>query len=202
MARRSNHAPETLREMILDAAEQLIRSGGLAGLSAREIARIIGYSPGTLYNVYANLDDIVLHVEARVLDSMLVTLQGVPRHGEPEDVLSRLVASYLAFTEANPKLWNLLFEHHLPDTLETPPWYCEKIERLMSEMRAVLAPIVSAAGGDDTALSRATTVLWASVHGIASLSTTGKLNNVTRASAPELASDLVARYLAGLRLAA
>ena len=202
MARRSNHAPETLREMILDAAEQLIRSGGLAGLSAREIARIIGYSPGTLYNVYANLDDIVLHVEARVLDSMLVALQGVPRHGAPEDVLSRLVASYLAFTEANPKLWNLLFEHHLPDQLETPPWYCEKIERLMSEMRAVLAPIVSAAGGDDTALSRATTVLWASVHGIASLSTTGKLNNVTRASAPELASDLVARYLAGLRLAA
>lgn len=202
MARRSNHAPETLREMILDAAEQLIRSGGLAGLSAREIARIIGYSPGTLYNVYANLDDIVLHVEARVLDSMLVALQGVPRHGAPEDVLSRLVASYLAFTEANPKLWNLLFEHHLPDQLETPPWYCEKIERLMSEMRAVLAPIVSAAGGDDTALSRATTVLWASVHGIASLSTTGKLNNVTRASAPELASDLVTRYLAGLRLAA
>ena len=90
MARRSNHAPEVLREMILDAAGTLIKSGGLSGLSAREIARIIGYSPGTLYNVYANLDDIVLHVEARVLDTMLVALQSVPRTGTPEEVLGRL----------------------------------------------------------------------------------------------------------------
>ncbi|MEZ5845014.1 MAG: TetR/AcrR family transcriptional regulator [Hyphomicrobiaceae bacterium] len=202
MARRSSHAPETLREMILDAAETLIRSGGLSGLSAREIARIIGYSPGTLYNVYANLDDIVLHVEARILDGMLVTLQGVPRNGPPEDVLARLVAAYLAYTEANPRLWNLLFEHHLPAGLETPPWYCEKIERLMGELRGVLAPVVTAHGGDGADVDLAATVLWSSVHGIASLATTGKLANVTRSPAAELAGNLVSRYLAGLRPAA
>lgn len=196
MARRSSHAPDALREMILDAAEELIKAGGLAGLSAREIARIIGYSPGTLYNVYANLDDIVLHVESRVLDSMLVTLQGVPRNGPPKDVLVRLVMAYLAYTEANPKLWNLLFEHRLPDELEMPPWYREKIERLMGELRQALQPIIGAGRPDE--LERAATVLWASIHGIASLATAGKLVNVTSAAAPLLAEDLVHRYLAGL----
>ena len=70
MGRRSTHTPEQLRQLILDAAQSIIETNGLAGLSAREIARRIGYSPGTIYNVFQNLDDVVLHIEARVLDAL------------------------------------------------------------------------------------------------------------------------------------
>ena len=58
MGRRSSHTAEELRELILDASTALISEGGLASLSAREVARRIGYSPGTLYNVFENLDDV------------------------------------------------------------------------------------------------------------------------------------------------
>ena len=68
MGRRSTHTPQQLRELILDAAQDIIQDQGLAGLSAREVARRIAYSPGTIYNMFENLDDVVLHVEARVLD--------------------------------------------------------------------------------------------------------------------------------------
>ena len=70
MGRRSTHTPQQLRELILDAAQDIIEAQGLAGLSAREIARRIEYSPGTIYNMFENLDDVVLHVEARVLDAL------------------------------------------------------------------------------------------------------------------------------------
>ena len=70
MGRRSTHTPQQLRELILDAAQDIIQVQGLAGLSAREIARRIEYSPGTIYNMFENLDDVVLHVEARVLDAL------------------------------------------------------------------------------------------------------------------------------------
>ena len=39
MGRRSTHTPDQLRQLILDAAEAIIETNGLAGLSAREIAR-------------------------------------------------------------------------------------------------------------------------------------------------------------------
>ena len=61
MGRRSTHSPQQLRELILDAAQEIIDVHGLAGLSAREIARRIGYSPGTIYNMFDNLDDCLLY---------------------------------------------------------------------------------------------------------------------------------------------
>ena len=59
----------------------IIDAHGLAGLSAREIARRIGYSPGTIYNMFTNLDDVVLHVEARVLDALDKRLTEIPSDG-------------------------------------------------------------------------------------------------------------------------
>ena len=79
MGRRSTHTPQQLRELILDAAQEIIQAQGLAGLSAREIARRIEYSPGTIYNMFENLDDVVLNVEARVLDALDGRLIGVLR---------------------------------------------------------------------------------------------------------------------------
>jgi hypothetical protein len=51
MGRRSVHSPEELRQLILDASQTIVERNGITGLSAREIARMIGYSPGTLYNI-------------------------------------------------------------------------------------------------------------------------------------------------------
>ena len=127
MGRRSTHTPDQLRQLILDAAQSIIETNGLAGLSAREIARRIGYSPGTIYNMFQNLDDVVLHVEARVLDALDQRLAQALAEGDPKDKVVKLAESYLAFTSERPKLWNLLFEHYMPSGSDTPPWYQQKL---------------------------------------------------------------------------
>ena len=101
MGRRSTHTPQQLRELILDAAQDIIQAQGLAGLSAREVARRIEYSPGTIYNMFENLDDVVLHVEARVLDALDKRLSTVLADGIPTDRVGRLAQTYLAFTHEN-----------------------------------------------------------------------------------------------------
>ena len=121
MGRRSSHTPQQLRELILDAAQEIIDRSGLAGLSAREIARAIGYSPGTIYNMFTNLDDVVLSVEGRVLDALDQRLSDIPETGgNPEARLVEIAHVYLAFTREKPRLWNLLFEHHLPAGTNLP----------------------------------------------------------------------------------
>ena len=90
MGRRSTHTPQQLRELILDAAQDIIQVQGLAGLSAREIARRIEYSPGTIYNMFENLDDVVLHVEARVLEALDKRLSTLLQDGNPAGRVSRL----------------------------------------------------------------------------------------------------------------
>ncbi len=197
MGRRSTHTPQQLRELILDAAQDIIQDQGLAGLSAREVARRIEYSPGTIYNMFENLDDVVLHVEARVLDALDRRLGSVlTDSGNPGDRIGRLAQAYLAFTHEKPRLWNLLFEHHMPADAQLPPWYQQKLEGLMGRVEEAMAPLFPP--GREADRQRAARVLWAGVHGITSLSTADKLSVVTTESANRLVADLVATYLAGL----
>lgn len=196
MGRRSIHTAEELRELIIEAATGLIESDGLSGLSAREIARRINYSPGTIYNVFENLDDLVLTIESRLLDRLAARLADVSLIGDPREKVRRLAESYLDFTHENPKLWNLLFEHHLPTGREIPAAYQQKLASLMAFVEDALAPLVDPA--EPETLKRAARVLWAGVHGITSLSTADKLSNVTTETARPLVDDLVSTYLAGL----
>ncbi len=196
MGRRSVHTAEELRELILSAATSLIENGGLASLSAREIARRIEYSPGTLYNVFENLDDLVLTIEGRMLDSLSNRLSEVSSGSDPRTHIKNLADVYLQFTHDNPRLWNLLFEHHLPTDRNIPDWYQAKLDDLMQRIETALAPLMP--NHDEFALKRAARVLWAGVHGITSLSTTDKLSTITAESARPLVDDLVDTYLAGL----
>ncbi|MGQ0672082.1 MAG: TetR/AcrR family transcriptional regulator [Hyphomicrobium sp.] len=197
MGRRSVHTADELRELILHASTEIIERSGLSGLSAREIARRIEYSPGTLYNVFDNLDDLVLTIEGRLLDRLAVVLADASRtETDPRARVLKLASAYIAFTHENPKLWNLLFEHHLPAGHDVPDWYQEKLEELLASLEQALAPLVD--GRDPQALRRSARVLWAGVHGITSLSTADKLSIISSEAAAALADDLVRTYLDGL----
>jgi AcrR family transcriptional regulator len=197
MGRRSIHSPEELRELIIQATTDLVEQEGLEGLSAREIAKRIGYSPGTLYNVFENLDDILLTIEARLLDRLAERLMKTDASGTPQERLLRLADTYVTFTQERPKLWNLLFEHRLPAGHDVPPWYRGKLESLVAPLEDALAPLVG--DGDLGAQKRAARTLWASVHGMTSLSTVAKLSPVTGQGGAALVGDLVSTYIAGLK---
>lgn len=196
MGRRSEHTPEVLRALVIHEARKIIAAEGLSSLSAREIARRVGYSPGTLYNIFANLDDLILHIEAGMLDELDQRLAVLPLIRPPTAHVLHLAQEYLAFTTQHPRLWNLLFEHHLPAHAQTPPWYQMKLDSLLERVERALQPLMPLAPPEVT--RRSARVLWAGVHGIASLATAEKLSSVTSETAKELVKNLVENYLAGL----
>ncbi len=201
MGRRSTHTPEQLRKLILDAAQAIIEDQGLSGLSAREIARRISYSPGTIYNMFDNLDDVILNVEARILDDLRERLQSVLLEAPPSsEAVLRLARNYMDFTHERPRLWNVLFEHYMPEGTDVPQWYQDKLEELMACVETSLGSHFTPSQDDER--RRAARVLWAGVHGITSLSTANKLASVTSQSASRLVDDLVGTYLAGLEAGA
>ena len=90
MARPTKHTADDVTRMVVDAAEALARQEGLRGLSLRKIAAEVGYAPGSLYNVIGDLDDIVLHFNARTLDRCrTISRTASNRVGLPLRTLSR-----------------------------------------------------------------------------------------------------------------
>ena len=194
--RRPKHTQDELREFILAAATSLIEEGGLEALSAREVARRIGYSPGTLYNVFKDRDEIILMIESQLLDDLAAHLDAVDSQDNAREHVIALANAYLEFTHAHANLWNLLFEHRLSDGQVSPTWYQEKIDGLMDKLEAAVAPLT--AGRHRVGGQLSARVLWAGVHGITSLSAAGKLTSFTNEAAQKLVQNLVATYLDGL----
>lgn len=197
MAPRREHSRDELRELVLAAARAIAGESGLAGLTARAIARQIGYSPGTLYNVFDDLDDIVVELNARTLDALYDRLSRVPAGPNPEVTLLALARAYIDFIRAQPQLWNLLFEHNLPAGRELPERQYERIQRLLGLVANALDPLFDPAQRRQR--DHAARALWSATQGISALAGAGKLLQAESVSG--LLRDLVTYYVRGLRAA-
>jgi AcrR family transcriptional regulator len=194
MARRSDHTREELYELALDAAERIIETEGLKSLAVRRVASEIGYTHGTLYNVFADLDDLIVHLNGRTLDALYEALKDIPVAGEPEAALMRLSEGYIVFSRRHRNLWSLLFEHHVPDGRELPEWHGEKILHLLSLAETALAPLFPE--GKEKERVHSARVLWSALHGICSLEGSRKL--AKHESVEALTRSLILFYVEGL----
>lgn len=183
--------------MALTATRRIVAHQGVRALSTRKVAKEIGYAVGTIYNLYANLDDLIVHMNASVLDDLKQALMAVPRDEDVVQRLKRMAAAYIDFTRKNLHLWNSLFDHRLPPGEDVPTWYREKVEELIRLIEHAIAPEFA----DAQAVERQQSawVLWSSLHGICSLSNTEKLDIVATDNVWDLAEQLIVTYLAGIR---
>ncbi|WP_085906605.1 TetR/AcrR family transcriptional regulator [Kiloniella majae] len=202
MARRVDHSPDELKAMILDSAEELVVAGGVSELSARKVAQKIGYAPGTIYNVYANIDALILTLNGRTLERLhdhlsKTGLDDLREFGAVNRNLEKLLIGYLNFIDANRSLWRLLFDHMPANEEDLPEWYDQRVSMLLGVIDQALLPLFS--GIDSKELRLLSVTLWASLHGIISLADKKKLNVVINQSSYEVCSLLIATFLNGLK---
>lgn len=115
-----------LGELIL-AAEDAIRTGGLAALKSRELARAIGCAAGQVYNLVDDMDDLVLRVGSRTLAKLDTALHDAAGErartpADATDQLVRIAIAYCDFAERNYELWRVLFEHRMAQGKAVPDW--------------------------------------------------------------------------------
>ncbi len=174
MGRRSDHSRDEIREMAITAAAEHVELEGFQSLTARKVASKIGYTVGTLYHVFRNFDDLLIHLNAQTIDEMAALIQQQTRRKRNPEVRIRAMAEfYVQFATDHPDRWRLVFEHQAPRGLPTPVRMKERRD-VMFEMVAdnltEISPRRSTQEIDHTA-----TALWSGIHGICILALTGKL---------------------------
>jgi AcrR family transcriptional regulator len=190
MARRNKHSLDEIREMVLDAAETIIINEGYSALTARRIAMEIGYTVGSIYMVFANMADLVVHINAGTLDDLTEQMQQTP-NCTPEQNIADLAKTYVEFASRNFNRWSMIFVKNAG----IPEWYQEKIKQMFSLAEAQfaqLAPSCSAQQG-----KQAARVLWSGVHGICILSLTRELDAVAIKDIEDAVALLVKSFIGG-----
>jgi AcrR family transcriptional regulator len=196
MARRSDHSREEIRQMALEAAENIVVAKGLEGLSARKVASAIGYTVGTLYLVFENIDDLVLQINARTLDRLYTRLAKTQARAEDaRDWLLQLGQVYIQFADEDPHRWSMIFEHRLAEGRELPEWYQQKIARMFTIVEEALVPLAGRRPKNE--VSQAARVIWGGVHGVCILALGDRLGVAGVDSVQELTESLISNYLAG-----
>ncbi|MEJ2591948.1 MAG: TetR/AcrR family transcriptional regulator [Candidatus Thiodiazotropha sp.] len=196
MARRSDHSRDEIREMALAAAETLIAEQGYPALSARKVASAIGYTVGTLYLVFENLDDLILQVNARTLDRL--HRQIMDDEAQCHDAKARLLQlghSYIRFADREPHAWKMIFEHRLGEDRESPPWFQDKVAHMFGLVEERLAPL--APERTPREIAEAARALWGGVHGICMLALTDTLGVAGVESVQQVTHALMSNFLKG-----
>jgi AcrR family transcriptional regulator len=172
MARRSEHSQDELKEMVLKAAETIIIEEGFSELKVRKIAMEIGYTVGSIYMVFGNVADLIMHINGRTLDDLKIQLKQVIKQDNAELSIMQLAKTYVSFATEHSNRWSTIFEHRLAENEVKPDWYQQKIDTIFSLVESQFQSL-SAMHSDEQG-KLAARALWSGVHGICILTLSGK----------------------------
>lgn len=162
MGRRSDHSRAELDAMILQEGGQLMAETGFSAFSAREVAKRIGYSVGTVVNLFNGVDGLVVAINAetfrRWADHLESCLEGV----DGPERITQLVKAYFDFASSNRNRWAAIYEHRLPADVMPEALVTERAALTQIVAREVAAVLPPSGRGEAAQLSRS---LIATVHG-------------------------------------
>lgn len=190
---------EALKLDIQQVVRTIIQEQGYHAVNVRKVAQQSGCAIGMVYTVYKDFDDLMMHVNATTLKTLLATLKQVAGRGsEPLSTTRQLGHAYLEFAKRYPHLWGAVFEHLYASQAKRPPWYQQIIDELFLTVERVIAPLYH---HNERKTQRASRVLWAGLHGMTVLDQLDKLDAAGSDSARILADSLIEHYIAGLKVA-
>ncbi len=195
MARRSDHSREELKELALSATEELLNEKPAHELSTRQIAKKMGYTVGTLYQIFNNLPDLLLHVNARTLTHLYQQCHELDLSEHAQTNICNYALTYFKFAHQHQSLWELIFDNQVLVNDELPDWYLSKVVILFTLVEVQLKNIQPQASEKE--ITKTSRVLWSSVHGICMLSINDNLFSDDVCTSEALIHSLINNFLQG-----
>jgi AcrR family transcriptional regulator len=117
-ARRAN-----ARAAVLAAAWELVREGGPASLSLRELAKRAGITTPTVYAYFESKNAIFDAMFAEAAQSFVELKAGLPPTDDPRQDLLTEAEAFVQFCVSDVPRYQLLFQHSVPGFTPSPESY-------------------------------------------------------------------------------
>jgi AcrR family transcriptional regulator len=193
MGRRSDHSRAELQRMIILEGHRQLAEAGFSRFSAREVAKRIGYSIGTIYNVFGSHDRLILAINTRTFRLWADHLRERLDVSDG-DRIRTLVEGYFSFARENPNLWMAIYDHRLPPDATMPPEFDDQRRELTEIVASEVAAALPKPRRDEA--PRLARSLIATVHGHCTFALNGSFALMGESEPFELALARVRESLA------
>jgi AcrR family transcriptional regulator len=176
----------------------MIADRGLAGVKTRDLAREIGCANGAVYNLVADMDELILRVGSRTLLRLDQALSAAEGAGEPspQETLVRIALAYCDFAAENLQLWRALFEHRMEADKVVPDWSVQDQMQLFRHIYQPLATLFPKRSREQLGITARS--LFSAVHGMVALGLEQKLVAVPLPALRKEIAGLVRAMIDGL----
>jgi AcrR family transcriptional regulator len=201
IAQRKEREKEEMRRLILAAALRLFRERGYDGVSIRNIAEAIEYSPGTLYLYYQDKSEIFFALQYEAAAVKRDYLLPVAEIENPWDRLVEFGRRYVDFGMKHPDLYDLLFITRAPmEYIENQE--CWKLGLAThSFFKETVQACVDQRYFKSTDTETIAYTLWCHAHGLVSLFVRERMRMYPEENRQELAQksfDMIVKMAASL----
>jgi AcrR family transcriptional regulator len=202
---------EAVKQVILDAALEIMINAGFAQLSMRKIASRVSMTAANIYNYFSNKDEIYLSIQTRGFRALYARFQEIDGASlDSVEKLKKLTRAYYDFGTQNPELYEILFTRNTPkftDYLGTklePAAITEKEAalRVLDLTSGLIFRIMDKHSGHSKEEAHYRAIYhWTSLHGIVSLYNSRVLQetiDVTEETIEKLTTDLLLPFMTEL----
>ena len=196
-SRLKNFVKEQMRSNLLKCGRKMVVEQGPDFLTARKLADVSGASVGTIYNLFATMDDFIQAENMQTLDEIYNDLTIVLPGKNPFINLNNYVDVFSAFVLNHQNLWMLLYREHLCKGIEKSGFsYAKKIKKIEKLIDAQIKAIFGTWGVEERRLSAK--VLEMSLFALSGFIMNKKQPSKNLINKNNICKLLLNTYLAGL----
>lgn len=192
MSEKTKQRKAALAERLIQAAEIRIERDGIRALRARDLARDAACSVGAIYNVFDDLNALIMAVNGRTFRQLGETVARSVAGAQDKTPNQRLILmsnAYLHFASEHNNLWRALFDLQMSLDGPVPDWYVQALAGLFAHISAPLSDLFPHLDADG--LDLMTRTLFSSVHGIVLLGLERRISGVPVERIEEMIAQLL-----------
>jgi AcrR family transcriptional regulator len=190
---------DNIQEILVQKGRNLILEKGVDYLTARKLSEASGYSVGTIYNQFGNMDNFILIQNYLTLDELYTKLNAVDTNNPPAVLLNLYVKTFADFVLQNKNFWFLVHDFHLRHNNRRFSFiYLRRVNRIIRLLDNTTKRIVTRLETPERILS--VQVLWLTLFALSAYLTTDSLQNFKKIDQTALCELLLNTYLSGLKV--
>lgn len=190
---------DNIQENLVNKGRELIKEKGAEFLTARKLSEASGYSVGTIYNQFGNMDNYILVQNYLTLDALYGRLCKMNAAGTAYQRLNLYAREFIAFVLENKNLWFLVHNFHLHNNKrQFSKIYLRRIvqiTQLAEDAFKVMYPQIEI---PERILMLQ--VMWLTLFSLSAYLTTDALDNFSKINRNTVCELFLNTYLAGLKI--